>query len=120
MAWALFLVTLLSYFSGVHSQQSLTQPATLSVRPGQMAKLPCTITGSISVYQWVRQRPGQGPHFVIYGRSTRGEGIPDRFTTSSSGSGHYLTITNVQAEDEADYYCVAYLHSGVFHSAAAR
>ncbi|KAL8180392.1 UNVERIFIED_CONTAM: hypothetical protein K2H54_021798 [Gekko kuhli] len=115
MAWALFLVTLLSYFSGVCSQQSLTQPATLSVQPGQTAKLPCTITGSVSYFQWVRQRPGQGPHNVIYG-STRGQGIPDRFTTSSSGSDRYLTITNVQAEDEADYYCAAWTSSGL-HSA---
>ncbi|KAL8180383.1 UNVERIFIED_CONTAM: hypothetical protein K2H54_021766 [Gekko kuhli] len=92
--------------------------AVLTCCSGQTAKLPCAITGSVGNFHWVRQRPGQGPHFVIYGSSSRGEGIPNRFTDSSSGSDRYLTITNVQAEDEADYYCAAWygggsqLHSG--------
>ncbi|KAL8180384.1 UNVERIFIED_CONTAM: hypothetical protein K2H54_021770 [Gekko kuhli] len=115
MGCTLFFLALLSYCSGVSSQAAWTQPPTLSVSLGQTAKLPCTVSGSISNFQWQRQRLGQGPQFVVYG-STRGEGIPDRFTDSSSGSERYLTITNAQPEDEADYYCLAWTGSQ-FHSA---
>ncbi|XP_063000412.1 immunoglobulin lambda-1 light chain-like [Elgaria multicarinata webbii] len=135
MAQVLFVLLLLGYCSGVSSQQPLTQPASMSGSPGQMAKLSCTVTGvtsqprliqpafeSVSVGQtaklscsrsedswneiaWYQQRYGQAPRFVHYAGGSRGEGIPDRFTASRSGNTGYLTITNIQAEDEADYYC---------------
>ncbi|KAL8180394.1 UNVERIFIED_CONTAM: hypothetical protein K2H54_021813 [Gekko kuhli] len=118
MAWALYLVTLLSYFSGVHSQESLTQPASVSASTGQTVKLPCTITGERHHFHWVRRRPGQHPQFVSKD-NTQGEGIPNRFTESNSGSIWYLIINNVQVEDEADYYCTGYKSSASqFHGAA--
>ncbi|XP_077165137.1 immunoglobulin lambda-1 light chain-like [Paroedura picta] len=111
MAPTLLMLAIFACYSGMSSGASLTQPPSQSESLGQTARLPCTISGSISNFHWVRQRPGQGPHFVIYG-SSRGEGIPDRFTDSSSGSNRHLTISNVQAEDEADYYCVSWDSSG--------
>uniref|UniRef100_A0A670JVG2 Immunoglobulin lambda-1 light chain-like n=1 Tax=Podarcis muralis TaxID=64176 RepID=A0A670JVG2_PODMU len=107
MAWPLVFLALLSYCAGVTSQPSLTQPASESVSPGETAKLSCTRNGGSSwdAFHWYQQKPGQAPRFLLYGSSTRGDGIPDRFTPSSSGNTGYLSITNIQTEDEAVYYC---------------
>uniref|UniRef100_A0A670JZG1 Immunoglobulin lambda-1 light chain-like n=1 Tax=Podarcis muralis TaxID=64176 RepID=A0A670JZG1_PODMU len=104
MAWYLLLLSLLSYCSGVTSQPSLTQPASQSVSLGQTATLSCSRNGGTSWddIHWYQQKPGQPPRFLWYGSSTRGEGVPARFTGSRSGS---LTISNIEAADEAVYFC---------------
>uniref|UniRef100_A0A670JZI0 Ig-like domain-containing protein n=1 Tax=Podarcis muralis TaxID=64176 RepID=A0A670JZI0_PODMU len=117
MAWILVLVTCLSYCSGVTSQTTLIQPASESVLPGQTVKLSCSrSSGSLYAYSWYQQKGGHAPRFVFYATSTRGDGIPDRFAASTSGNTYYLTISNVQAEDEAVYYCADWVTgSNVFH-----
>uniref|UniRef100_A0ACB8FZL2 Uncharacterized protein n=1 Tax=Sphaerodactylus townsendi TaxID=933632 RepID=A0ACB8FZL2_9SAUR len=112
MAPALLIFAILIYSSGLSSGATLAQRPSLSVPPGQTAEVSCNVSGSVSNFHWLRQRPGQGPHFVVYGTSSRGEGIPDRFTGSSSGRNRYLTIQNSKAEDEADYYCAAWDDTG--------
>nr|XP_034953974.1 immunoglobulin lambda-1 light chain-like isoform X7 [Zootoca vivipara] len=110
MAWILVLLTCLSYCSGVTSQTTLIQPASESVSPSQTVKLPCSrSSGSLHTYSWHQQKGGQAPRFVFYATGTRGTGIPDRFTASTSGNTYYLTISNVQPEDEAVYYCCDYV-----------
>uniref|UniRef100_A0A670K0D9 Ig-like domain-containing protein n=1 Tax=Podarcis muralis TaxID=64176 RepID=A0A670K0D9_PODMU len=119
MAWLLLLFVVLSFCSGVISQ-TLTQPASESVSLGQTMKLSCSRSsgGSWDTFGWYQQKPGQAPRFVFYHTSTRGEGIPDRFTASISGNTGYLTISNIQTEDEAFYYCGAWEFTGSskFHS----
>nr|XP_028565530.1 immunoglobulin lambda-1 light chain-like isoform X3 [Podarcis muralis] len=107
MAGLLLLFALLSYSSGVISQ-SVTQPASESVSLGQTVKLSCSrSSGSWDSFGWYQQKPGQAPRFVWYGYD-RGEGIPDRFTGLPSGNNGYLTISKIQTEDEAVYYCGAW------------
>uniref|UniRef100_A0A8C3FJW6 Ig-like domain-containing protein n=1 Tax=Chrysemys picta bellii TaxID=8478 RepID=A0A8C3FJW6_CHRPI len=109
MAWAPLLLTLLTYCSGASSQPTLTQPPPPadSVSLGNSVKLSCTLSSEHSSYNvgWYQQRDGQAPRFLWYGSSIKGDGVPDRFTVSSSGAIRYLTITNIQPEDEATYYC---------------
>ncbi|NWW07539.1 LV1 protein, partial [Oreocharis arfaki] len=61
---------------------------------------------SNNAYGWFQQKvPGSGPVTVIYYNNNRPSGIPSRFSSSTSGSSNTLTITGVQAEDEAVYFC---------------
>ncbi|KAJ6659174.1 hypothetical protein lerEdw1_019477 [Lerista edwardsae] len=108
MARTLFVLVLLHYCSGVTSQSTLTQPASQSVSLGQRVKLSCSQSSGgrwNSFFAWYQQKAGQSPRLVIYYTSRREDGIPSRFAGSASGNVAYLTITNVQPEDGADYYC---------------
>uniref|UniRef100_A0A8C3F6X9 Ig-like domain-containing protein n=1 Tax=Chrysemys picta bellii TaxID=8478 RepID=A0A8C3F6X9_CHRPI len=99
------------------AQPTLTQPASESVPPGGTIKLSCTMSSgtSISGYyilRWYQQTPGNPPRYLLYyfsdSSTDRGSGIPDRFSGSASGSVGYLTISGLQAEDDADYYCATW------------
>ncbi|KAB1255709.1 Immunoglobulin lambda variable 1-40 [Camelus dromedarius] len=101
--------------NGSWAQSVLTQPPSMSGSLGQRVTISCTgsssnIGGGYGV-QWFQQLPGTAPKLLIYGNSNRASGVPDRFSGSKSGSSASLTITGLQADDEADYYCGRYDNS---------
>nr|4GLR_I Chain I, anti-ptau light chain [Gallus gallus]4GLR_K Chain K, anti-ptau light chain [Gallus gallus] len=86
---------------------ALTQPTSVSANLGGSVEITCS--GSDYDYGWYQQKaPGSAPVTVIYWNDKRPSDIPSRFSGSTSGSTSTLTITGVQAEDEAVYYCGAY------------
>ncbi|NXO38206.1 LV1 protein, partial [Locustella ochotensis] len=90
---------------------ALTQPSSMSAKVGETVKITCSGGSSYYgwssyIYGWFQQKvPGTGPVTVIYRNDKRPSGIPSRFSGSRSGSTGTLTITGVQAEDEAVYFC---------------
>ena len=89
-------------------EAELIQPTSVSANPGETVKITCS--GGIGQwYGWYQQKsPGSVPVTVINANTNRPSNIPSRFSGSLSVFTHTLTITGVQAEDEAVYYCGAY------------
>ena len=90
----------------------LTQPSSVSGSLGQKVSITCSGSSSNVGYanyvSWHQQKPGSAPRTLIYGATSRASGVPDQFSGSKSGNTATLTISSLQPEDEADYYCSSY------------
>uniref|UniRef100_A0A3P9DQA8 Ig-like domain-containing protein n=1 Tax=Maylandia zebra TaxID=106582 RepID=A0A3P9DQA8_9CICH len=86
-------------------QITVTQPGAVSSAVGATVTIKCRTSQNVYVSAWYQQKDGESPKRLIHSASTRVSGIPARFTGSGSNSDFTLTISGVQAEDAAVYYC---------------
>uniref|UniRef100_A0ABK0LEW4 Ig-like domain-containing protein n=1 Tax=Rattus norvegicus TaxID=10116 RepID=A0ABK0LEW4_RAT len=85
----------------------LTQsPTTMAASPGEKVTLNCLASSSVSYMNWYQQKSGASPKLWIYGTSNLASGVPNRFSGSGSGTSYSLTISSMEAEDVATYYCL--------------
>uniref|UniRef100_A0A4W6FLZ2 Ig-like domain-containing protein n=1 Tax=Lates calcarifer TaxID=8187 RepID=A0A4W6FLZ2_LATCA len=105
MSLTLLLATLGLLVQGSSGDIILTQsPGAQSVVLGQTVSIRCKASSSMGSYlHWYLQKPGEAPKLLIYYATNRQSGVSDRF--SGSGSGTDFTLTIIQAEDAAVYYC---------------
>ncbi|XP_060702284.1 immunoglobulin lambda-1 light chain-like [Hemiscyllium ocellatum] len=125
MMWILCFLCSLAVWLGYGQCQTLTQPAQLTVKPGNTATLDCNIGTDDGYYVfWYKQTPGSAPQWILYyyhslSAPTYGSGFSsDRFT-STVNNGHniyQLIIKNVGVNDAAVYYCGKWFSSAKHHT----
>uniref|UniRef100_A0A3Q1IUL2 Ig-like domain-containing protein n=1 Tax=Anabas testudineus TaxID=64144 RepID=A0A3Q1IUL2_ANATE len=106
----LLLYVVVSVSSESRGQVTVTQPGAVTTDLGGTVNINCRTSQNVhySSYHevaWYQQKNGETPKRLIYLTNTRASGIPDRFSGSGSNSDFTLTISGVQTEDAAVYYC---------------
>ncbi|KAM8918008.1 immunoglobulin iota chain [Lycaon pictus] len=115
MSWIPVLLALLAHCIGGGSQPVLNQPPSMSSSLGTTIHLPCTLSRDhdVSVYNifWYQQKPGQPPRFLLryfsHLDNHQGFKTSPRFSGSKDVAKNtgYLSISELQPEDEATYFC---------------
>ncbi|XP_014704143.1 immunoglobulin iota chain-like [Equus asinus] len=115
MSWAPVLLALLAHCSGCGPHPVLNQPPSVSSSLGTTVHLACTMSSDhdVGIYNiyWYQQRPGHPPRFLLryFSHSDKSQGpkIPPRFSGSKDLAKNtgYLSISELQYEDEAVYFC---------------
>ncbi|CAO2605258.1 Immunoglobulin kappa variable 1D-43 [Lemmus lemmus] len=110
------LVLLLFWIPGARCDIQMTQsPASLSVSLGDTVTMTCQASENIYTSEnignrlaWYQQKPGNPPKLLIYYATSLESGVPSRFSGSGSGTDFTLTVSSLQPEDVATYYCQQY------------
>nr|BAB60868.1 immunoglobulin M [Paralichthys olivaceus] len=93
--------------------ETLTQPASVTVRPGQPLTISCQVSYSVSSYHtgWIRQPAGKGLEWIGSRRSGGDtyykESLKNKFSIDLDTSSNTVSLKgqNMQPGDTAVYYC---------------
>ncbi|MBZ3884259.1 Ig kappa chain V-I region Lay, partial [Sciurus carolinensis] len=101
------LFILLCLIIGSRCDIQMTQsPSSLPKFQGEKVTITCQASQDIgNNLNWYQQKPGQAPKLLIYGASGSPPGVPSRFTGSEYGTDFTFTISSLEPEDMATYYC---------------
>uniref|UniRef100_A0A3Q3IGD8 Ig-like domain-containing protein n=1 Tax=Monopterus albus TaxID=43700 RepID=A0A3Q3IGD8_MONAL len=93
--------------------EQLTQPASVTVQPGQRLTITCQVSYSVGSYYtaWIRQPAGKGLEWI--GSRRHGgdtyykDSLKNKFSIDLDSPSNTVTLNgqNVQPEDTAVYYC---------------
>ncbi|MED6256387.1 hypothetical protein ATANTOWER_025061, partial [Ataeniobius toweri] len=93
--------------------EQLTQPASVTLQPGQRLTINCQVSYSLNSLPtaWIRQPAGKGLEWI--GRAGQGwstyykDSLKNKFSISFVSSSKTVTLNgqNLQPEDSAVYYC---------------
>ncbi|KAG7505600.1 immunoglobulin mu heavy chain [Solea senegalensis] len=88
--------------------ETLTQPASVTVQPGQRLTITCRVSYSVSSYStaWIRQPAGKGLEWIATDKNYK-DSLKHKFSTDEDSSSNTATLNgqNMQPEDTAVYYC---------------
>ncbi|TWW69692.1 V region 3-6 Ig heavy chain [Takifugu flavidus] len=115
------LLLLLAAGSCVKGEQ-LTQPASVTVQPGQRLTITCQVSYSLSSYatNWTRQPAGKGLEWIGYNGVVSTPyykaSLKNKFSISLDSSSNTVTLNgvNVQPEDTAVYYSSGFTFSSSY------
>uniref|UniRef100_A0A8P4G8R5 Ig-like domain-containing protein n=1 Tax=Dicentrarchus labrax TaxID=13489 RepID=A0A8P4G8R5_DICLA len=96
--------------------EQLTQPASVTVQPGQRLTITCQVSYSVSSYYtaWIRQPAGKGLEWIgmerVGSTAYYKDSLKNKFSITLDSSSNTVTLNgqNVQPEDSAVYYCARY------------
>uniref|UniRef100_A0A8C9UL76 Ig-like domain-containing protein n=1 Tax=Spermophilus dauricus TaxID=99837 RepID=A0A8C9UL76_SPEDA len=95
--------------SGNTAEIVLTQtpsPSFMSKSQGDSVTITCQASESIGTsLHWYQQKPGQAPRLMINYATSLESGVPLRFSGTGSWTDFTLTISSLEPEDAATYYC---------------
>ncbi|KAL1765225.1 hypothetical protein HispidOSU_019071, partial [Sigmodon hispidus] len=86
--------------------QMTQYPSSLSASLGDRVTITCRASQDIRSYlSWYQQKEGKATQLLIYYTNSLADGVPSRFSGSGSGTDYSFTISSLEPEDTAIYFC---------------